>query len=87
MVLKFARPTAALAFAVLAVAGCRDSSDLQAESLANWKAYCASKSKQFLWHDTVKEEGFVMQSVKVNGRCVGPGERGYLPPTPDDQDS
>ncbi|HEY3779306.1 MAG TPA: hypothetical protein VGL35_14740 [Rhizomicrobium sp.] len=85
MSLKFSGAVA-LTFAALALAGCRDASDLQSQSLANWKTYCASKGKQFLWHDTVKDEGIVMQSVKVNGRCVGPGERGYQTAAPDDQE-
>lgn len=76
----------AVALAALAVAGCTSTSDLREQSIAQWKTYCAKQGKQFLWHDTQTDEGTVMRSVKVNGKCVGPGDRGYQPPaTPDDQ--
>ncbi len=70
----------AIALAVLPVAGCTSAPDLQAQSVAQWKAYCTAHGKQFLWHDTQTDEGTVMRTVKVEGKCVGPGERGYLPP-------
>lgn len=59
-----------------------DTTDLQAQSLASWKSYCASKGKQFLWKDTAVSEDPLEKQVKVEGKCVGPGERGYLPPEP-----
>ena len=66
------------------IAGCSDTSDLQEQSLARWKAFCASQGKQFLWRDTEKERGIFLVSVKVEGRCVGPGQPGYEPPPPPD---
>jgi hypothetical protein len=78
----------ALAFgAALALTACADKSDLEAESLAKWKAYCASRGKQFLWRDTVYQEGIVSRSIQTEGRCVGPGEKGYQSPSPADDDS
>jgi hypothetical protein len=71
----------AVMLATLALAGCTDKADLQAQSVAYQKAYCASKGKQFLWQDTKSEEGIIMRSVTAEGRCVGPGDRGYEPPS------
>jgi hypothetical protein len=76
-----------IAFA-LAIAGalsaCADSDDSQAAALAKWKADCGAQGKQFLWRDTEKAEGMLDQTVKVEGKCVGPGEHGYEPPEPPD---
>ncbi len=72
-----------VAFAMLMLAECTDTSDLQTQSLAYQKAYCASKGKQFLWQDTKTEHGIVARSVTAQGRCVGPGDRGYQPPSVD----
>lgn len=70
----------AVALVALTLASCRGTSDLQAQSLAQWKAYCAARGKQFLWQDTETDEGVITRSVTVHGRCVGPGEPGYEPP-------
>lgn len=75
----------AVALATLALAGCTDTADLRAQSLAYQKAYCASKGKQFLWQDTKTEEGIIMRSVTAEGRCVGPSDPGYEPPSTDKQ--
>lgn len=68
--------------AVMAVTACSDAADQQAQSLAQWKAYCAAKGKQFLWKDTDTDAGMLITSVQVEGKCVGPGERGYVQPEP-----
>jgi hypothetical protein len=70
-----------IALAALTLAGCTDRTDLQAQSLAYQKAHCASKGKQFLWQDTKLEEGIITRSVTAEGRCVGPGDPGYEPPS------
>jgi len=78
---------AALAFsASMAVTACSDTADLQTQSLAQWKAYCAARGKQFLWKDTETNEDLLMNQVQVEGKCVGPGERGYRPPEPPDDE-
>jgi len=71
----------AFALPTLAFAGCTDTADLQAQSLAYQKAYCASKGKQFLWEDTKTEKDIITRSVTAEGRCVGPGDAGYEPPS------
>ncbi|HEX4079520.1 MAG TPA: hypothetical protein VHX61_11695 [Rhizomicrobium sp.] len=81
MPLNSRAPFVAAALAVLGLAGCADTADLQAQSFARQKAYCASKGKQFLWQDTKTEEGIFMRSVTAEGRCVGPGDPGYQPPS------
>jgi hypothetical protein len=68
----------------LTVAGCAGTDEMQAQSLAQWKAYCAKQGKQFLWKDTIEQNGMVMNSVQLEGRCVGPKEKGYRPPEPPD---
>ena len=68
--------------ASMTLTACIDTANLQAESLAKWKAYCASKGKQFLWRDTDVESDPLSASVQVEGKCVGKGERGYRPPEP-----
>ena len=78
--------TVALALiAAGALSACADSSDeSQAAALAQWKAYCGAQGKQFYWRDTERAQGMLDQTVKVEGKCVGPGERGYEPPPPPD---
>jgi hypothetical protein len=77
----------ALALGVgLALTACVDKADLEAEALAKWKAYCASQGKQFLWRDTVYEAGIVSRTVQTEGRCVGPGEKGYEKPSSTDDE-
>ena len=78
--------SAILLGASIALSACADTADIQAESLARWKALCASQHKQFLWHDTVADRGVIMETVTLNGRCVGPGEKGYQPPAPPDDE-
>jgi hypothetical protein len=73
----------AIVLVALSIAGCSNDGELQAQSLAYQKAYCASKGKQFLWKDTKTEEGAFTRSVTAEGHCVGPGERGYEPPSTD----
>jgi hypothetical protein len=80
-------PIGALALgAALALTGCADKADLEARSLANWKAYCAAQHKQFLWHDTIYQPGILSKSVQTEGRCVGPGEKGYEKPSSTDEE-
>jgi hypothetical protein len=67
-----------------ALTACSDSPDVQAQSLAQWKAYCAARGKQFLWKDTIVNHDVLMERAQVEGRCVGPGERGYQAPEPPD---
>ncbi|HWE05076.1 MAG TPA: hypothetical protein VG274_00100 [Rhizomicrobium sp.] len=85
-IMKHRIHTIAFALAMAgALAACADSSDdSQAAALAQWKAYCGAQHKQFYWRDTEKARGMLEQSVKVEGKCVGPGERGYEPPEPPD---
>jgi hypothetical protein len=64
------------------LAGCSDTADLQAESVAQWKAYCASRGKQFLWKDTAVSQAPLMMHAQAEGKCVGPGDRGYVAPEP-----
>lgn len=70
----------------LAVTACTDTEDLKAQSLAQWKAYCAAQKKQFLWKDTAISDQMLMAQVRVEGKCVGPGERGYRAPEPTDEE-
>jgi hypothetical protein len=74
-------PFLAITLVTLALAGCTDTAELREQSLTYQKAYCASKGKQFLWQDTKTEEGVITRSVTAEGRCVGPGDAGYEPPT------
>jgi hypothetical protein len=82
MVKTFGATILVLAAGGMLIACSTDTSDLQAQSLAHWKSYCASKGKQFLWRDTDVAEDPLQVQVKVEGKCVGPGDRGYLPPEP-----
>lgn len=68
------------------VMACTDTADLQARSLAQRKAYCAAQKKQFLWKDTAIDDQLLMPQVRVEGRCVGPGEHGYRAPEPPDDE-
>jgi hypothetical protein len=85
-IMKHRIRTIAFALAVAgALSACADSSDdSQAAALAQWKAYCGGQGKQFYWRDTEKAGGMLDQTVKVEGKCVGPGEKGYEPPEPPD---
>jgi hypothetical protein len=71
--------------AAVALSACRDTADLQAASLAQWKAHCAAQGKQFLWTDTATSRDPMTVQVQVEGRCVGPGDRGYRAPEPPDE--
>ena len=83
--MKYRIDTIAFALATAgALSACADSDDSQAAALAQRKAYCGAQGKQFLWRDTEKAGGMFDYTVKVEGKCVGPGERGYEPPEPPD---
>ena len=60
------------------LAGCAGFEDLRAQSLADATAHCSSQKKQFAWHSTDEAPGLLSDRVTVNGRCVGPGEHGYV---------
>ena len=66
----------------VAATACTDAADQEAQSLAQWKAYCTAQGKQFLWKDTATDDQMLMTRVQVEGKCVGPGERGYRAPEP-----
>ena len=68
--------------ASMGVTACTDAADQEAQSLAQWKAYCAANGKQFLWKDVETRDQILMTHVQIEGKCVGPGERGYRPPEP-----
>ncbi|HEY2446752.1 MAG TPA: hypothetical protein VGI20_13535 [Rhizomicrobium sp.] len=74
----------ALAGAAILSACSADSSDAQATALAQWKAACAAQHKQFYWQATDRSQSMFQETVKVEGKCVGPGEKGYEPPPPPD---
>jgi hypothetical protein len=63
---------------------CRSADELTADAVAQQKAICAAKGKQFLWHDTDREQGIFVETVRVEGKCVGPGEKGFQKPVPED---
>ena len=71
--------------AAAALSACESTADLQAGSLAKWKAHWAAQGKQFLWKDTRESDDMIMTRVEVEGRCVGPNDRGYLAPEPPDE--
>ena len=71
--------------AAAALAGCRNTADMQAQLVAQWKAHCAAQGKQFVWKDTSTSNDLLTVQVQVDGKCVGPGEHGYLPPEPPDE--
>jgi hypothetical protein len=84
-VMKYRIDTIAFALAMAgALSACADSDDSQAAALVQRKANCGAQGKQFLWRDTEKAGGMFDYTVKVEGKCVGPGERGYEPPEPPD---
>jgi hypothetical protein len=66
----------------IALTACSSTADLRPTVVAQWKAYCAAKGKQFLWKDTKVSEDLLVTRVQAEGRCVGPGERGYRAPEP-----
>jgi len=63
--------------AALALVGCADmAADM---AVRDAQAKCAKEGKQFVQDKVDKTEMIVVSAAQVSGRCVGPGDPGYVP--------
>jgi hypothetical protein len=60
------------------LAGC--AAQLEKQATSQLQAKCASEGKQFVKTESTKSDGLVISQAQVMGKCVGPGEEGFIPP-------